>query len=100
MSDLFDENKDLETAAEREDGLLIIFPDDNDDQDSDDNDGESFSLSFGKVNAAKKEEEFSYLPFLNIPEVVDEDEDDDDSDWDDDFDLDFDFEEEKLYDRD
>ncbi len=79
MSDLFDENKDLETAAEREDGLLIIFPDDNDDQDSDDNDGESFSLSFGKVNAAKKEEEFSYLPFLNIPEVVDEDEDDDDS---------------------
>ncbi len=85
MSDILDENKEKDEIAENEDGMLIIFPDENDDEEEetaaaeeDDDDGESFSLSFGKVNAARKEEEFSFMPFLNIPEVVDEEEEDDD----------------------
>lgn len=85
MSDILDDNEKLTDEAEVDDGMLIIFPDEDEDQeevsaDTEEDDGEAFSLSFGKVNAARKEEEFSYLPFLNIPEVVDEDEEDDDGD--------------------
>ncbi len=79
MSDILDDNNEITAAEENEDGMLIIFPDENVEEEEasaveEENDGESFSLSFGKVNAARKEEDFNFLPFLNIPEVVDEEE--------------------------
>lgn len=94
MSDILDDNK-ITADGENEDGMLIIFPDENTDDEAaaEENDGESFSLSFGKVNAARKEEDFNFLPFLNIPEVVDEDEEENvngsDSDDGEDFSLSF-----------
>ncbi len=93
MSDILDENKELNNAAETDDGMFILFPDEedvsDDASDADDNDGESFSLSFGKVNAAKKEEEFSFMPFLNIPEVIDEDDEEEEEDGGESFSLSF-----------
>lgn len=88
MSDILDENKKASSSEEREDGMLIIFPDENDDEEEEvvstaaesESDGESFSLSFGKVNAARKEEDFNFLPFLNIPEVIDEDDEEEEDD--------------------
>ncbi len=84
MSDILDDNK-INADGENDDGMLIIFPDENTDDEvvEEENDGESFSLSFGKVNAARKEEDFNFLPFLNIPEVVDEEDEDSTADEDD-----------------
>ncbi len=78
MSEFLDENEKITSEEETDSGLLLLFPDENNDDDLfSEDDGEAFSLSFGKVNAARKEEEFNYLPFLNIPEVIDDDDDDD-----------------------
>lgn len=87
MADILNDENEIERVAEGEDGMLIIFPDENDDaqeehdaEKTDDDIEESFSLSFGKVNAARKEEEFSFMPFLNIPDVADEEEEEEDDD--------------------
>lgn len=54
---------------------------------SDDDDDENVSLSFGKVSAARKEEDYVYLPFLKSEEEISKDEKEEEEEEDDGIDI-------------